>query len=150
METAKKKKQLPAAPFKAGTSGNPRGRPKGARNRATALMQGVAALSADDYTDIVQKMSDMARAGDTAAAKLILPRYKATLQPVKFDLDTESPVAMCDSILGAVASGKLPADVGQHLTGMIADRLKVEELSEMRLQLAQLTASMAELLENRR
>lgn len=149
METIKKK-ALPQK-FKPGQSGNPGGRPRGSRNKATALMQGVSSsISADDFSEIIGKLKAQALNGDTAAAKLILPRYKATLQPVRFDLDTSSPVAMCDSILGAVATGKLPADVGAHLTGMIADRLKVEELSEMREQLAALAEQMARLLENPR
>ncbi|MDU4749066.1 MAG: DUF5681 domain-containing protein [Pantoea sp.] len=145
------KKPLPQQ-FKQGTSGNPRGRPKGARNRSTTvLMQGVSGeLMAEDYAAIVRKMSEQAKAGDAQAAKLLLPRYKATMQPVKFDLDTSSPVAMADSILGAVASGKLPADVGQHLTGMIADRMAIEERSDMREQLEQLTEQMTRLMENRR
>lgn len=149
METIKKK-TLPQK-FKPGQSGNPGGRPRGSRNKAAALMQSVSGeLTAEDYADIVRKMSELAKQGDAQAAKLLLPRYKATMQPVKFDLDTSSPVAMADSILGAVASGKLPADVGQHLTGMIADRMAIMERSDMREQLEQLTEQMALLMENRR
>ncbi|HYZ43542.1 MAG TPA: DUF5681 domain-containing protein, partial [Xanthobacteraceae bacterium] len=51
-------------PFEKGESGNPAGRPRGARNRATLLMQN---LLADDAETIGRKAIEMAIAGDLAA-----------------------------------------------------------------------------------
>ena len=55
-------------PFEKGESGNPAGRPRGARNRATLLMQN---LLADDAEAIGRKAIEMAIAGDLAAIRQI-------------------------------------------------------------------------------
>ena len=65
-------------PFEKGESGNPAGRPRGARNRATLLMQN---LLADDAEAIGRKAIEMAIAGDLAAIRLCMDR----LAPVRKD-----------------------------------------------------------------
>jgi hypothetical protein len=54
-------------PFEKGESGNPAGRPRGARNRATLLMEN---LLADDAEAIGRKAVEMAKGGDMAAIRL--------------------------------------------------------------------------------
>ena len=48
-------------PFEKGESGNPAGRPRGSRNRATLLMEG---LLADDAEAIGRKAIAMTKQGD--------------------------------------------------------------------------------------
>jgi Family of unknown function (DUF5681) len=72
-------------PFKPEQSGNPHGRPRGARNRATIAAETVLDGEADALT---RKAIDLAKQGDTAALRLcierILPARKD--RPVSFNM----------------------------------------------------------------
>ena len=57
--------------FQKGQSGNPSGRPRGSRNRATILFQN---LLEDDAEAIARKAVDMAKAGDIAAIRICMDR----------------------------------------------------------------------------
>ena len=61
-------------PFEKGESGNPAGRPRGSRNRATLLME---SLLADDAEAIGRKAIEMAKQGDMAAIRLCMDRLAA-------------------------------------------------------------------------
>jgi hypothetical protein len=95
-------------PFEKGESGNPAGLPRGSRNRATLLMEG---LLADDPEAIGRKAIAMAKQGDMAAIRLCMdrlsPRRKG--EPVAFELPPlEKPadsVAAAATIVAAVAAG---------------------------------------------
>lgn len=63
-------------PFKPGQSGNPRGRLPGAFNRDSYRSE-----LGKHIPEIMEKMSAMAKAGDTMAAKLILDRVLPQLRP---------------------------------------------------------------------
>lgn len=67
--------------FRPGQSGNPNGRPKGSRNRATLLAQ---ELLGDEGETIMRKAIDLAKSGDKLALKLclerIVPRPGRTLE----------------------------------------------------------------------
>ena len=58
-------------PFPKGESGNPAGRPKGARNRTTLLAE---ALLEDDAEPLMRKIIDDAMAGDRAARRFLASR----------------------------------------------------------------------------
>jgi hypothetical protein len=70
-------------PFEKGESGNPAGRPRGARNRATLLMEN---LLADDAEAIGRKAVEMAKGGDMAAIRLCMDRLAPARkgEPVAF------------------------------------------------------------------
>ena len=96
--------------FKRGKSGNPAGRPKGARNRTTlaaeALLEGQAEA-------ITQKVVDMALEGDLTAARMCLDRILPIRRErrVSFDLppinSAEDVVTAMRAIAAALASGEL-------------------------------------------
>ena len=69
--TAEKTVPKQARPFQKGQSGNPSGRPKGARNKATLAMEILLDGEADRLT---RKVVEMALAGDTTALRLCLER----------------------------------------------------------------------------
>lgn len=66
--------------FLEGVSGNPAGRPPGTRNKLVTVKQKLElavreGMSADKLGRIINKMADMALAGDTKAARLILDKF---------------------------------------------------------------------------
>jgi hypothetical protein len=97
-------------PFQKGESGNPAGRPRGALNRATILMQN---LLADDAETIARKAIELAKDGDIAAIRMCMDRLAPARkdEPVVLDLpplDTAADtVAASARIVAAVAAGDL-------------------------------------------
>ena len=59
------------ARFHPGQSGNPAGKRRGTRNRATRLLD---AMAKTDATDVLRAILDRAKAGDARSAELILAR----------------------------------------------------------------------------
>ena len=109
-------------PFEKGESGNPAGRPRGARNRATLLMQN---LLADDAEAIGRKAIEMAIAGDLAAIRLCMDRLAPVRkdEPVAYELPPiEKPadsVAATASIVAAVAAGELTPSQAAEVSKVI-------------------------------
>lgn len=64
--------------FQPGQSGNPSGRPKGSKNRATIVKQALEAQAIDqisqDASEILARAIEMAKDGDRAMIKLIVER----------------------------------------------------------------------------
>src|SRR5262249_4470495 len=109
-------------PFQKGESGNPTGRPRGSRNRATLLMEN---LLADDAEAIGRKAIAMAKQGDRAAIRWcragLAPARKG--EPVAFDLPPlDKPadsVAAAATIVAAVAAGELTPSEAAELAKVI-------------------------------
>jgi Family of unknown function (DUF5681) len=106
-----------AMQFQKGQSGNPAGRPRGARNRTTILMQ---ALLADRAEAIGRKVIQLAEDGDMAAIRLCMDRLAPAPkdEPVDIELPPlEKPadsVAAAATIVAGVAAGDLtPSQAGQ-------------------------------------
>src|SRR6266404_5105931 len=64
----KQRRRGPGRQFEPGQSGNPAGRPRSARNRATVLAE---KLMQDDIEDVVRAVVDAAKERDMTAAKLV-------------------------------------------------------------------------------
>lgn len=60
-------------PYQKGKSGNPNGRPKGAKTHKTLLREQLfsKALGDSDLIEIIKSMGEMAKQGDAQAAKLL-------------------------------------------------------------------------------
>ncbi len=98
--------------FHKGESGNPAGRPRGARNRRTVLAEH---LLEGDTEAIVRTMIDRAKEGDMAAVRLCVDRICPRLsdRPAGFELPplvraADAPPAMA-AIARALADGDLTA-----------------------------------------
>jgi hypothetical protein len=108
--------------FQKGESGNPAGRPRGSRSRATILLQN---LLEDDAEAIGRKAIDMAKHGDIAAIRMCMDR----LAPARKDeavvlelppLDTAADtVAAAATIVAAVAAGDLAPSQAADLAKVI-------------------------------
>jgi hypothetical protein len=116
--------------FQKGESGNPAGRPRGARNRATLLMQN---LLANDAEAIGRKAIEMAKAGDLAAIRLCMDRLTPARkdEPVAFELPpiekAADSVAATASIVAAVAAGELTPSQAAELSKVIDVYLRALE-----------------------
>jgi hypothetical protein len=109
-------------PFRPGQSGNPGGRPKGARNRSTvaaeALLEGEAAA-------LTRKAIELALAGDTTALRLCLERVVPPRKdrPISLELPVINSAdaanqAMC-VVLAAVGEGRITPSEATILSALI-------------------------------
>ncbi len=102
----------PAGRFLPGRSGNPTGRPRGARNRSTLA---AAALLDGEAEKLTRKAVDLALDGDVGALRLCLERILPRRQdaPVVLAVDVErirtpaDAAAVAAAALEAVAAGEL-------------------------------------------
>lgn len=128
------KRKAPPHAFTKGTSGNPKGRPKGSRHKTTMMLQ---TLMEGDAAAIVQTVINQAKAGDMAAARVIIDRLlpPAKERPVSLALpDTATPkgiAAAQNAILQAVAGGELLPTEATTLAGIIEARRRAIETVEL-------------------
>lgn len=71
--------------FKPGRSGNPAGRPKGRRNRATVLREALAGLG---DTEIVERTVAQAKRGNPRAVRLL---FNVLLPPARHTIELDLP-----------------------------------------------------------
>jgi hypothetical protein len=97
-------------PFRPGQSGNPLGRPKGARNRATVAAE---ALLEGEAEALTRKAIELALAGDPVALRLCMERILPPRRdrPVHFTLPPESGPqdtgGVMRAIVVALAAGQI-------------------------------------------
>jgi len=110
-------KQQIGRPFEPGQSGNPAGRPKGSRNKATLAVE---VLLDGEAEEITRKAIELAKKGDLAAIRLCLDRIAPPRKdrPVPFALPAlvkaEDAANGFAAIVAAVASGQLtPSEAGE-------------------------------------
>lgn len=125
--------------FQKGKSGNPAGRPKGSRNRATLLA--MAAMEGE-LDAIVKSIIDAAKKGDMAAARLVVDKLipAAKDRPVNITLPGMQDIASCreaqGTVIAAVAEGELTPGEGEHLSAMIEHQRKGLEAETILARLA--------------
>ena len=125
--------------WKKGQSGNPRGRPKGSRNKATLLA--IAALEGE-LSNIVRVVIDAAKAGDMAAARLVVDKLVPAMRdrPLTITLPDVSTAEDCASAqataLAAVAAGNLLPSEGEALSGLIENQRRAIETTDFTERLA--------------
>jgi len=125
--------------FQKGESGNPAGRPRGSRNRATILMQGLLAGRAEA---IGQKLVELAENGDIAAIRICMERSAGKDEPVDVGLPPiEKPsdsVAAAQAIVAAVAAGDLTATEAAGLAKVVDVYVRAVETKELDERLTKL------------
>lgn len=124
----------PDGTFAKGSSINPHGRPKGARNRST--MAALAIMEADAET-ISRKAVDLALAGDLTAIRLVLERLvsPARDRPIQIEIPRMSVasdlVAASDAIAAAVADASLTPSEGAAISTLVANTAKAIEVAQI-------------------
>jgi hypothetical protein len=115
--------------FEKGQSGNLKGRTP-AHITATKVRKSLT----DDLPDIMNKLVELAKQGDTTAIKLILDRVCPALKPQALPIS----LPVCNSlaeqgqeVIRATMSGKIPPDIGSQLITALSNQGKLIELQEM-------------------
>ncbi len=133
--------------WKKGQSGNPRGRPKGSRNKATLLA--IAAMEGE-LADVVRVVIDAAKNGDLGAARLVVDKLiPATRErPLSIQLPAVVNVEDCAGaqakVLAAVAAGDLLPSEGEALAGLIEQQRRSMETSDLAERLAAIEEQLKE------
>jgi hypothetical protein len=141
-ETSEKQRRGPGGrPFRRGESGNPNGRPPGARNKTCALALKLMDAEAEP---VIRAVIEAARKGDISAAKLVLERIAP--------MPRNRPVSLCmppietpadlgdamDAILQAAAAGGLSPDEAVSIASLIETRRRAIETLELEARIAAL------------
>jgi len=133
-------------PWKPGQSGNPAGRPKGARNKATVAAE---ALLDGEAEEITRKAIEKAKEGDMVAIRLCMDRF---LPPRKdrhvcFELPkmekASDAVAASASIVTAVAQGELTPGEAGDLIKIVESYARVLQTADIEARLEQLESAVA-------
>lgn len=131
--------------FQPGTSGNPKGRPAGSRNKATLAAE---ALIDKDARKLTKKAIEMALNGDTVALRLCLERLCPPRKgsPVRFDLPEMSNAGDVRSaslaLVRAVADGDLTPDEAGSVAPLIEAARKAIETDEHERRIAAIERQM--------
>ncbi len=108
--------------FEKGQSGNPKGRPKGVRNKTTLAVE---ALLEGEAEAITRKAIEKAKEGDMAAIRLCLDRLVPPVKdkPVTFEMPqmekAADAVAAGAAIVEAVAAGELTPGEANELMKIV-------------------------------
>jgi uncharacterized protein DUF5681 len=125
-------------PFQKGCSGNPQGRPLGARNAATVIAEQLLDGEAEAIT---RKVIELAKQGDLTALRLCLERILPPRRerPVNFRLPVINSVdhatkAMA-AITTAVANGEMTLTEAAELSRVIESYVRAIEATEIERRL---------------
>ena len=130
-----------AGTFKPGESGNPAGRPKGSRNRATLALEAILEGGAEALT---QKAVELALEGDTVALRLCLDRIAPARKDrhVPFALPriekATDAVKASTALVAAVAEGELTPSEASDLGKLVETVIHGIELTDVQERLARL------------
>ena len=124
--------------FKKGSSGNPAGKPAGARHRVTLAVE---ALLEGQHAALTQKAIDLALGGDGPALRLCLDRIAPARKdsPVSFALSPVRSVAdaveASASVLAAVAAGEVTPDEAARVMALLTAHKGLMEVGDLEARL---------------
>jgi Family of unknown function (DUF5681) len=152
IDRAPSRRGVRGRPFAKGKSGNPAGRPAGARNRKSLA---AAALLDGEAEALTRKAVEMALAGDPTALRLCLERILPTCRErtVKFPLPSiESPADIAPAmkaVAAALAEGAISPGESEAIARMVDTFVRAIDTSDFERRLAALERETAEEEENR-
>ena len=127
--------------FKKGRSGNPNGRPKGARNKTTLAVE---AMLDGEHEAITRKAIEMAKGGDISAIRICLDR----LAPARKDRHIEFALPKMQkasdaaeaaaAIVAAVSVGELTPSEAGELTKIVECYARTLQVSDFEARLERL------------
>ena len=129
--------------FQQGQSGNPEGRPKGARNKATVAAE---TLLDDESETITRRCIDLALEGDSTALRLCLSRILPVRRERTIALDLPDLEGSHDSlraigaVLKAVGEGQISPAEGQAVASLLETHRRAFEVETLENRLDALEA----------
>ena len=129
--------------FKPGESGNPSGRPKGARNKSTIAAE---ALLNGEAETITRRCIDLALEGDSTALRLCLSRILPVKRDraIELDLpaleDSQDSLRAIGTVLEAVGSGTITPNEGQAVASLLETHRRTFEVEELEQRIEVLEA----------
>jgi uncharacterized protein DUF5681 len=136
--TGRKQRQ---SQFQSGQSGNPSGRPPGARNKTTLAVE---ALLDGEAEVLTRKAIELAKAGDLVALRLCLDRVCPPRRdrPVRFTLPelktAEDAKLAASALLKAVADGDLSPSEASEIGRLLDSYTRILEREEFEKRLIRL------------
>jgi Family of unknown function (DUF5681) len=123
--------------FASGSSGNPSGRPKGARNRATLMAQ---ELLDGEGEAIMRKAIQMAKAGEPIAMRLcierILPRRANVVELIlPFIQQADDVAEACGSVIDAAAKGAISLQEAKEFMGLLEFQRRAIESHDLAVRI---------------
>lgn len=115
--------------FQPGQSGNPAGRPRD-KTPATKLRKSIA----EDMPDSIKALITQAKAGDVAAAKVLLDRVCPSLKPQALPISLPANGTLTEQggeIIKATMAGQIPPDISSQLITALAAQSKIIETDEL-------------------
>lgn len=127
--------------FKKGQSGNPTGKPKGAKDKRTELR----ALFEPHRAKLIKKAVAMALAGDTTALRICIDRLVAPVRgnPVNIDNFTGTLSERGERVMEAIAQGSISAEEAAALMSVIQMQARIVESDELEKRLSALEKALA-------
>ncbi|HZW86428.1 MAG TPA: DUF5681 domain-containing protein [Gallionella sp.] len=122
--------------FKKGQSGNPSGKPRGARDKRTELR-----LLLEPHREaLVQLVVDKALAGDGAALRICIDRLIAPVRsnPVRIENFTGTLAERGEAVIAAIGKGELGIDEASALMSVLQSQARIIEASELDARIAAL------------
>lgn len=128
-------------PFERGESGNPAGRPKGARSRAA---QALEKILDGDAESILRKVIEFAQGGDATAMRLCLdrmmpPRKDRIITFALPEIETAADLTKATgALMQGVASGEITPSEAAELSKLVEAHVKAIEAVDFAGRLAAL------------
>ena len=124
--------------FKPGQSGNPAGKPKGAKHKALIALDTIGSEAA---IEILQSTIAAAKRGNSRAAEILLARLwpARKSRPVVIDLPavgtTEGVTAALAAVIEAMAAGEIAPDEAASISAVIEGQRRAIETLEIEARL---------------
>ena len=120
--------------FKPGQSGNPAGRPKG-----SGLVGQLRQQLSDAAPDIVAKLIESAKAGDSTAMRVVLerliPNQKPQLPPLAISIPDGSLLERASSVFDAAIKGDISPDQAASIISMGNEIARLKEYEDLEKRL---------------
>lgn len=132
--------------FPKGQSGNPAGKPKGVKHKAT---QAALVLLEGETEALTRKAVELALEGDTTALKICLdriaPTLKSTAPPINLNIPLHNNLTdTAKAFVNAAANGELAPDLAAQLVSAVASVARVEEMESVKHRLESLEKAIKE------
>jgi hypothetical protein len=130
--------------FRRGQSGNPKGRPAGAKHKALLALD---AIGTEGAQDVMRAVVGAAKNGDMRAADILLRRLwpERKGRPVQMDLPAiKAPIDIVTALRAlahAVSAGELSPEEGAAMAGILEVQRRAVEAVELEQRIAALEQS---------